>query len=214
LRTRFGDFVLDSATRELTRGGAVLPVPPKVFQLLELLLDRRPSAVAKGEIHDQLWPSTFVTESNLARLVAEARAALDDDAREPRFLRTVYGFGYAFCGQAVEDRPVRGTGVACAVAIGGREVGLSQGENVLGRAEDAAVRINSSKASRRHARILVGEAGAVLEDMGSKNGTFLRGQRIEGPCPLADGDEVCVGDVLMTVRFAAGPRSTETASSR
>lgn len=212
MRVRFGEFVLDSTTREVTRGGAVVPIAPKVFQLLELLLERRPGAVAKAEIHDRLWPDTFVSESNLARLAAEAREALGDQARDPRYLRTVFGFGYAFCGEAVEERRGPRPGPVCALVVGGREIAIHDGENVLGRAEDAVVWINSSKASRRHARILVREGGAILEDLGSKNGTFLRGRRIEQPSPLDDGDEICVGDVVMTFRFLRGSRSTETAS--
>jgi len=212
MRVRFGEFVLDSATRELTRGGAVVPLAPKVFQLLEMLLERRPGAVAKAEIHDRLWPRTFVSESNLARLAAEARAALGDQARAPRYLRTVFGFGYAFCGEAIDDGQAPRPGPLCALVVGGREIGLHDGENILGRAEDAAAWINSSKASRRHARILVGEGGATLQDLGSKNGTFLHGRRIEQPCALDDGDEICVGEVVMTFRLLRGARSTETAS--
>ena len=212
MRVRFGEFVLDSATREVTRAGAVVAVAPKVFQLLELLLERRPGAVAKAEIHDRLWPDTFVSESNLARLAAEARGALGDNARDPRYLRTVFGFGYAFCGDAVEERPALRPAPLCALVVAGREIGLHDGENILGRAEDAVVWINSSKASRRHARILVGEGGATLQDLGSKNGTFLRGHRIEEPRPLGDGDEICVGEVVMTFRLVRGARSTETAS--
>jgi DNA-binding winged helix-turn-helix (wHTH) protein len=212
MRVRFGEFVLDSATREITRGGAVVPVAPKVFQLLELLLERRPAAVAKAEIHERLWPHTFVSESNLARLAAEAREALGDQARDPRYLRTVFGFGYAFCGEAVEERHAPRPARSCTVLVGDREIALHDGENILGRAEDAVVWINSSKASRRHARILVGEGGAILEDLGSKNGTFVRGHRIARPCALGDGDEICVGEVVMTFRSARGSRSTETAS--
>jgi DNA-binding winged helix-turn-helix (wHTH) protein len=211
MRVRFGEFVLDSTTREVTRGGTVVRLAPKVFQLLELLLERRPGAVAKAEIHERLWPHTFVSESNLARLAAEAREALGDRARDPRYLRTVFGFGYAFCGEAVEERRARPAPI-CRLVVAGREIALAGGENILGRAEDAVVWINSSKASRRHARILVGEGGATLEDLGSKNGTFLRGQRIEQPCSLDDGDEICVGEVVMTFRFVRGSRSTETAS--
>jgi pSer/pThr/pTyr-binding forkhead associated (FHA) protein len=89
---------------------------------------------------------------------------------------------------------------------------LSPGENVLGRADEAVVSIPSAKASRRHARILVEERRAVLEDLTSKNGTFLRGKRIEAQSPLADGDEISIGEVVMTFRIIRGGGSTETAS--
>jgi len=206
--------VLDSGTRELACRGRAVPLSPKVFELLELLLERRPGAVAKEAIHDRLWPKSFVSESSLARLAAEARAALADDARKPRYLRTVFGFGYAFCGEAVEERPRVGSGLACRLSIGTQDIPLSPGENVLGRAEGAAVSIPSTKASRRHARIVVEEQRAVLEDLASKNGTFLRGKLIEAPSPLADGDEISIGEVVMTFRITRGEGSTETASRR
>ena len=100
---RFSDFVLDPGTRQLRRGEEVRHLGPKAFDLLELLLKRRPNVVAKEAIRDALWPGTFVTESTLATVVGEVRAALADDAREPRFLRTVHGVGYAFCGAAGEQ---------------------------------------------------------------------------------------------------------------
>jgi DNA-binding winged helix-turn-helix (wHTH) protein len=206
--------VLDSGTRELACRGRAVPVSPKVFELLELLLERRPEAVAKEAIHDRLWPKSFVSDSSLARLAAEARAALADDARKPRYLRTVFGFGYAFCGEAVEERPRVGSGLACRLTIGTRDIPLSPGQNVLGRADEVAVSIPSTKASRRHARILVEEKRAVLEDLASKNGTFLRGKLIEVPSALADGDEIAIGEVVMTFRITGGEGSTETASRR
>jgi len=211
LRVRFGNYVLDSGTRELACRGRAVPLSPKVFELLELLLERRPEAVAKDAIHDRLWPKSFVSESSLARLAAEARAALADDARKPRYLRTVFGFGYAFCGEAVEQRPRVGSGLACRLTIGTRDIPLSPGENVLGRADEAAVSIPSTKASRRHARIVVEKQRALLEDLASKNGTFLRGQLIEAPRSLADGDEITIGEVVMTFRITRGGGSTETA---
>lgn len=214
LRVRFGDYLLDSGTRELACRGRAVPVSPKVFELLELLLERRPEAVAKEAIHDRLWPKSFVSESSLARLAAEARAALADDARKPRYVRTVFGFGYAFCGEATEEFPRPEAALACRLTIGTRDIPLSPGQNVLGRADEAVVSIPSTKASRRHARILVDGQRAVLEDLTSKNGTFLRGKLIEAPSPLADGDEISIGEVVMTFRITRGGSSTETASRR
>jgi DNA-binding winged helix-turn-helix (wHTH) protein len=214
LRVRFGEYVLDSGTRELACRGRAVPLSPKVFELLELLLERRPEAVTKDAIHDRLWPNSFVSDSSLARLAAEARVALADDARKPRYLRTVFGFGYAFCGEAVEERARVVSGLACRLSIGTRDIPLGSGDNVLGRDEGAAVSIPSTKASRRHARIVVEEQRAVLEDLASKNGTFLRGKLIEAPSPLADGDEITIGEVVMTFRTTGGKGSTETASRR
>ncbi len=73
------------------------------FRLGGHLLARRPHACRKQELHDRLWPDSFVSEATLASLVAEIRTALRDKARKPRFVRTVHGFGYAFCGEVRED---------------------------------------------------------------------------------------------------------------
>jgi TolB-like protein/DNA-binding winged helix-turn-helix (wHTH) protein/Flp pilus assembly protein TadD len=80
---------------------------PKAFDLLGALLETRPRALSKAEIRDRLWPQTFVTEATLASVVSELRGALGDDAKEPRFVRTVHGHGYSFSGTAVEE-PAQG----------------------------------------------------------------------------------------------------------
>jgi predicted ATPase/DNA-binding winged helix-turn-helix (wHTH) protein len=95
-RVAFGEFVLDSATRELLREGAPVRLSPKAFQLLGALVERRPAALSKQELQERLWPGTFVVDKNLTNLIAEIRAAIGDDAKHPRFIKTVSRFGYAF----------------------------------------------------------------------------------------------------------------------
>jgi DNA-binding winged helix-turn-helix (wHTH) protein len=192
MRVVFGEFALDSATRQLLRGGKSRLLEPKAFELLELLVGRRPAAVPKTEIRDQLWPDTFVSESSLTGLVAQIRHALEDDSRRPRFVRTVYGFGYAFLALAEEEAPqaVRRssgqTARARAVVVWeDRSFPLDEGENVLGRDEGLAVTLRWSRVSRRHARIVVTGGCAILEDLGSKNGTFLHGKRLTHPASRA-----------------------------
>ena len=102
MRFRFGECVLDEESRELLRGGESVHLTPKAFQLMALLLRERPRAVSKTELQDRLWPTTFVAESNLPSLIREVRSAIDDSARGGRHLRTIHGFGYAFCGTAEE----------------------------------------------------------------------------------------------------------------
>jgi FHA domain len=70
---------------------------------------------------------------------------------------------------------------------------LTAGENIIGRDASAAVRVCSIDVSRRHARITVDPDRIILEDLGSKNGTFVRGQRVVGPVELSDGDAICIG---------------------
>jgi two-component system response regulator AtoC len=90
---------------------------------------------------------------------------------------------------------------------------LQPGENLVGRGDEAGVRIDSAKVSRVHARIAVAASSATVEDLGSKNGTFVRGRRIAGPVELTDGDEICLGSVLLVFRRPSAPRSTETEST-
>ena len=165
--------------------------------------------VAKERIRGRLWPGTFVSDSTLATLVTEIRTALDEDPKEPRFLRTVHGVGYAFCGEVVRSGPTSsGRPMAYRIALGDREVGLRPGENVLGRVDDGVVWIESPTVSRRHARILVEEGRAVLEDLGSKNGTFVRGERISAPTPLVDGDVIRLGRVSLTLYAVRADQTT------
>ena len=84
MRVRFDRFVIDSETRELLLGGDRVPLSPKAFDLLTILIAERPKALAKSDLLDRLWPGTFVVEKNLANLVGEIRHAIGDDAANPR----------------------------------------------------------------------------------------------------------------------------------
>jgi len=96
VRVQFGDCTLDSDTRELFRGAEPVHLSPKAFRLLELLLEARPRALAKAEIHEKIWPDAVVSEATLASLIAEIREAIGDAGKDGRFIRTIHGFGYAF----------------------------------------------------------------------------------------------------------------------
>jgi DNA-binding winged helix-turn-helix (wHTH) protein len=217
LRVRFGDCIFDLGARELRKAGQPVHLTPKSFQLLELLLSRRPRPVTKAEIQDALWPATAVGSSSLARVVADLRSAIGDDARRPRLLRTVHGFGYSFSGTTVREQapgPEQADALACRLSWGGREILLGEGEHVLGRLPDASVWIDSTNVSRRHARIVVSAGQATLEDLGSKNGTYVGGQKLTGPSELTDGDVITVGPVVLKFRAARVAGSTETDVSR
>jgi DNA-binding winged helix-turn-helix (wHTH) protein len=213
MQLRFGDFVLDRGTRQLLRGEEQRRLGPKAFELLELLLDHRPNVVARERIRDRLWPDTFVSESTLATLMAEVRAALEESPKRPAFLRTVHGVGFAFCGQAVEtgprSRPPTSVS-AFRLVVEEREVALHQGENLLGRVEEGVTWLQSSSVSRRHARVVVEGGQVLLEDLGSKNGTFLHGRRISAPTPLADGDVFRLGRINLILRAVRADEATRT----
>jgi len=217
VRTRFAEFVFDLESRELHGSGGPCRLSPKAFACLWALLERRPRPLSRAELHDRLWPKSFVAETSLRRVIAEVRAALHDDEHRPRFVRTVRGFGYAFCG-AAEDEGPRGRAAegsaACRLEWGKREIPLREGENVLGRTDDAVAWIDSPRVSRRHARIVVSEGKATIEDLGSKNGTRVGGRRIDSPRVLEGGDQIELGPVVLTFRVFRAAGSTETGGSR
>lgn len=216
MEIRFGDFVLDPGRRELFRKGKPVPLSPRAFRLLEALLERRPDAVRKDELQALLWPGLFVAEGNLARLMTEVRDAVGDDAARPRWVRTVHGFGYAFCGDAASAPGPRSGSTRSVFRLiwGDRELALQEGENILGRDEDSVAWIDVHSVSRHHARIVVRGHRARLEDLGSKNGTFHRGKRVAAGVDLEDGDEIRIGTVPLTFRRFAPGGSTKTTRAR
>ena len=193
MRLQFADFVFDSALRTLSRGGRPVELTPKAFALLELLINARPSPVSKEKLYDELWPQTFVEPGNLHNLISEIRSALDDE--EHKIITTARGFGYAFAWTA---RTAERTRFAATV---GRELfPLHEGENIIGRDPAAAVFIDSPDISRRHARIVVHENGVTVEDLGSKNGTYVNSDRLTTPRALTPGDAIVIGRIRITVR--------------
>jgi len=214
VRFRFGAFTLDLDTRQLLTDDQVVHLAPKAFDLLTVLILDRPKVLSKKVLLERLWPDTFVTEANLSNILSEVREALGDNARSPSFVRTAHGFGYAFCGEATalpDGRDTAADSCSCWIEWGTRRFPLSTGENVIGRDPDVEVRLDASTVSRRHARLVVEADGTVLEDRGSKNGTFHAGQRLSGPVRLADGGAISIGSVLVTFRTRTGVGSTETA---
>ena len=213
MRVVFGDCTVDSETRELFRKERPVHLSPKAFRLLELLLEGRPKAFSKAEIHEKIWPEAFVSEATLASLIAEIREAIGEDAKDARHIRTVHGFGYSFAG-AVNDLPRERPGTsepsAWRLIWDDRVIPVPEGETIVGRDHLAGIRIPSESISRRHARIVVARGAATIEDLDSKNGTYLRGERIAAPKTLEDGDSIRIGSVTFTVRFVSEDKSTMT----
>src|SRR5262245_6276668 len=173
MRVHFGAFVFDPETRELLRGGSAVPLSPKAFALLSLLLANRPKAMAKNELLEQLWPNTFVVEKNLANLIGEVRDALGEDSSSPRFIRTIHRFGYAFRDESTRaDTPPHIDGRFLVKWVNGH-TRLTAGDHVLGRDPDVEIFLNHPGVSRRHALIRISGDGVTIEDLGSKNGTFV-----------------------------------------
>ena len=217
MRIHFGRFTLDDATRQLMREGRAIHVSPKAFELLTVLLTQRPRALSKADLQERLWPATFVAEANLSNLIGELRSALGDQSRPPVFIRTVHRFGYAFCGDATITDTARSRTMRKAPSFyltwGLRRIPLVSGDNVVGRDPSFQVTLDASTISRRHAKITVTTVGAVLEDLGSKNGTFLAGERLRAPALLRDGDLVGFGSLVMNFHEGLSLLSTETQHS-
>ena len=215
MRLRFGPFTVDTETRQLLRDGAELHLSPKAFDLLWNLIEQRPRVVERTALQSRIWPDTYVVDANLNVLIAEIRKALADSVKQPRFIRTVHGIGFAFCADAsVEsgrhEAPSRLA--ACWVIAMDRNFRLAEGENIVGRDPDCAVWLDSDSVSRRHARIVVDSAGrrVSLDDLTSKNGTRVRGVRVRERVELADGDELVFGDVRVKLRSWSSTTDAET----
>lgn len=208
----FGPFALDSDTRQLTRDGQEIHLSPKAFELLAALAAERPNVLSKAVLHQRLWPDTFVAEANLSNLIAEVRAALGDSPRTPAYLRTAHKIGYAFCANASASRASASSDsrVVCWLEWGSQRFPLTAGAHVIGRDPGVEVRLDAATVSRRHARLVVNADRVVLEDSGSKNGTFRGLDRVTtAPVALSDGDDLRIGSLRLVFHLRAHD-STET----
>jgi DNA-binding winged helix-turn-helix (wHTH) protein len=213
---QFGRFALNSDTREIAAGSTEVRLSPKAFELLLLLVQQRGRALSKAELQEHLWPSTFVGETNLATLVAEIRRALGDTAHESAYVRTVHRFGYRFVSDVAEIGATRGDlphDVRMYLATDDRRFSLSEGAVEIGRSSEAGIQIDAAGVSRRHARLVIRGDEARVEDLGSKNGTFVEGKPVAGAWLLKDGDEIRIGPVALTFRIVTPTKPTETITS-
>jgi len=207
---RFREFQIDSASRQLVRAGEPIHLTPKAFDILLLLIEEAPRIVRKSELHARLWPDTFVVDSTLVSVVKEVRRALGDHASTLPIIRTAHRVGYGFV--APLEKIVPASTVSRWVIAGRRRIGLTGLEHVIGRDPASAVHLDAVGVSRRHARILVRDHDAILEDLGSKNGSSVNGQPLDGGITLKDGDEIRLGPVVILYRCSAHGESTETVS--
>jgi DNA-binding winged helix-turn-helix (wHTH) protein len=212
----FGNFVLDQDTRELRRGSESVPLSPKAYQLLEVLVVNGPKALSKSALQERLWPDTFVLEKNLVNLVAEIREALGDSATNPRFVRTVPRFGYAFRDSTSEAsaggaKSRRADVRVRLVWVGGRAT-LTDGEYILGRDPDLELFLDAHDVSRRHARLTIAGSEATIEDLNSKNGTFVSDRRVDSPTRLVNGDSIRLGSFRLAFTAVRNRGSTVTES--
>lgn len=213
-RYRFDQFCFDSDQKALLRGGEPVRLTPRAFRLLELLLARRPKAVSKRDLLDHVWSGNIVEEANLKTIVLEIRTALEERGGRPEVVRTVYGYGYAFAGEVEEETEFIAPPVV-SVRWNIQSVLLPIGAHVIGRRPDCAIAIDDPSVSRVHARLEIARDLLRIEDLHSKNGTFLDGRRITAATELLNHCEIVIGEVAVKLaRLDSGDWSTETAAPR
>jgi len=166
-------------------------------------------------LQKELWPSTYVLDTNLASLIKEIRRALGDTADTPKFVRTVHRFGYWFIGELRDGASPQSGNVTTRYWLiwAARQIPVTEGTHVLGRAPDASVWIDAPGISRHHARLVLEGEQAMLEDLGSKNGTYVGEERVTAPRRLDDGDQIRLGPVVITFRIPPAVGATDTVRS-
>lgn len=201
MRYLFARCRLDTASREFLRGGEHVHLSPKAYLLLTTLVENRPRVLTKAEPMSTLWPDAHVVEANLPVLVGEVRAALGDQGSTGS-IKTHHGVGYSFVSDVRELPPVAAASPVAEhqvwLKLGNRTIVLAEGVNAVGRDPTADIVVNDASVSRQHARLIVNGEAATVEDLGSKNGTFVRGQRVGQPSAVANGDELEFGHVKAT----------------
>jgi DNA-binding winged helix-turn-helix (wHTH) protein len=211
---RFGVFEVDLATGEVTRRGVKVALQEQPFQVLAMLLENAGLLVTRERLRQRVWPeAVFIDfEHGLNKAVSKLRRALGDSAENPRFVETLARRGYRFLASVERTRSReqrQQPALKFRLLWEGRTVPLAPGASVIGRDPDAAVWVEAASVSRRHAQVMVRADQATVEDLGSKNGTFVNGRRIETPTALADGDQIRVGVAVLVVR-AVSSASTRT----
>jgi DNA-binding winged helix-turn-helix (wHTH) protein len=228
---KFAEFELDSEAYVLRRPDGPLRLEKLPMEVLILLVQRAGTLVQRSEIQAMAWgPDVYVEhDSAINTAVRKIRRTLGDDAENPRFVETVVGKGYRFIApiesktSSQAQSTVNHGGPSARrrrdfpsylVTRGKQEFILEAGETVFGRDPAAGVYVDHPSVSRRHACISVGPQGAVLEDLKSRNGTFVNGRRIDGPTKIDHGALIGLGPITLTFIVMAAPASTQPIGPR
>lgn len=228
---KFAEFELDLGAYVLRRPDGPLRLEKLPMEVLILLVRRAGTLVHRSEIQAMLWaPDVYVErDSAINTAIRKIRRTLGDDAETPRFIETVVGKGYRFIALAESDGSPRAQSRAndgssparrqrlfpsYSVTRGRQEFTVEAGETVFGRDPTADVYVNHPSVSRRHACLSIGSQGAILEDLDSRNGTFVNGRRINGPTKIDHGALIGLGPITLTFVAMATPASTQPIGPR
>ena len=226
---RFAGFELDLAAYALRTHGKAVRIEKIPMEILILLVQRAGTLVGRSEIAASVWGQGVHVEQEAAinTAIRKIRQVLGDDAAAPRLVQTVVGKGYRFI--APVER-LRAPGEADAIAssdrsgpaveglaypryvikVGRKEWVLLGGETVIGRDPSAGVYVDHPSVSRRHARISIEAGRARLQDLDSRNGTFVNGRRLEGPVEIRDDAVIGLGPITLLFCVLRAPASTQS----
>jgi DNA-binding winged helix-turn-helix (wHTH) protein len=205
------EIVIDVGARLVHRDGTEVHLPPKAFDLLLILVRHQPNAVPHAQLHTALWPGVHVSETSLAALVTQLRKALGDTAEGGEAIRTLHRVGYAFIGQAVvKENASTAAPPVWRLIWRGDSIAVPAGESVMGRDRSCAIRIDAESVSRQHARLLATGHDVSIRDLGSKNGTWVNGERIQSAVRLADATCFQLGSETMRLELHVDERPTKT----
>ncbi|CAN5662244.1 hypothetical protein BH23PSE2_BH23PSE2_02370 [soil metagenome] len=109
---RFADVEVDPAAHRVTRHGLDVPLEPKAFALLLVMLEQAGKALERDELLDRVWGHRHVTPGVLNRVVAQLRKALGDDAEHPRYIQTLHSLGYRFIAELHDPESAEEAGTA------------------------------------------------------------------------------------------------------
>jgi len=232
------DWLVEPELNRISNRETSIHLEPKAMEVLLCLAESAGVVVPRQILVDRVWATEFITDSTLTHAVADLRRALADDARAPRYIETIPKRGYRMVAEVVADGSPDPAGdqpslrrqplavvVGTSVRLGSRDL-LELGDHflflgdheipllgrmlVFGRDQEADIQILVPEASRNHARLEIEPDEVTIEDLGSKNGTLVNDERIEGRCRLSSGDTIGIGPTKMVYRcLTSDPTRTQ-----
>jgi DNA-binding winged helix-turn-helix (wHTH) protein len=214
---QLGDWLVEPTLDRISRDGEIVRLRPRAMDVLICLAHEAGKLASKQNLIDAVWRTEFVSEHALTQVIAELRSALGDNAKSPSYIENIPRRGYRLVAAVtpiVTSVPsARDASLPFKLQGEDSDHRLVQGPNIIGRTADAHICIDRTEVSRCHARIAVSGTTATIEDLGSKNGTYLNGERLDAPAMLTNGDEIWIGRSVARLRFLVEGEPTMTEQS-